>query len=97
MHNSKNRLIFSAIMAGLCSAFGADYGARTIIPQSRAVRPHKPARRRWFAGNRSSNIAHQGARECARRRGGQDWLDFRAADRVRRGLPVSWPYQRGEA
>lgn len=43
---------------------------------------------RW--GN---SVPHQGKRECARRRGGQDWLNFRAADRISRGLPVSWPYQ----
>lgn len=36
---------------------------------------------------------HQGAREMARRRGGQDWNEAKAADRIRRGLPVSWPYQ----
>lgn len=31
---------------------------------------------------------HQSARECARRRGGQNWRDYKAVDRVRRGLPV---------
>jgi hypothetical protein len=31
---------------------------------------------------------HQGKRECARRRGGEDWMRQRNEERVRRGLPV---------
>lgn len=31
---------------------------------------------------------HQGKRECARRRGGEDWIRQRAEERQRRGLPV---------
>ena len=38
---------------------------------------------RW--GN---SVPHQGYRECARRRGGKDWADQLAADRVARGLPA---------
>ena len=38
---------------------------------------------RW--GN---SVPHQGKRECARRRGGKDWADWLAADRVARGLPA---------
>lgn len=57
-----------------------------------------PAPRRWrnpFRSVLSSNKhrPHQGAREMARRRGGMDWDRFKAADRIRRGLPVSWPFQ----
>lgn len=46
-----------------------------------------PERRRWFY-RVGGWKPHQGPRECARRRGGQDWADFKAADRVRRGLPA---------
>ena len=36
----------------------------------------------------SRHLPHQGKRECARRRGGKDWADWLAADRVARGLPA---------
>lgn len=31
----------------------------------------------------------QGARECARRQGGQAWAEFKSGDRMRRGLPLT--------
>ena len=36
----------------------------------------------------SGGTPHQGPRECARRRGGQDWLGDRNFRRARRGLPA---------
>lgn len=72
------RSIMTAAMAALAySRFSSLAG---IEPRQRSVR-----------GNRYR--PHQGVRECARRVGGTAWLSYRATDRVRRGLPVSWVYR----
>lgn len=59
---------------------------QVIVPKRPRPEPARSASRserlRAAAGK-----PHQGARECARRRGSWDWLDYRVADRVRRGLP----------
>jgi len=84
----------AAIFAAAASMekFGGAQGPVQIIgPTLRA-----PTRTRQFRTWRSSAPQiKQGARECARRQGGQAWADFRASDRIRRGLPVSWPWARG--
>lgn len=62
---------------------GARGPVRIIGPTLKA-----PTRTRVFRTWRSSAPQiKQGARECARRKGGQTWAEFKAADRVRRGLP----------
>jgi len=65
-------LMVSALAAGLTPPTVATTMAR-LVP-----RRH---------GKRGPYMPHQGQRECARRRGSWDWLDYRVADRVRRGLP----------
>lgn len=77
------------------SADKAAAALRTLSPRPTSSRkrgrmPVNPFSRLW---GRSKYMPHQGKRECARRRGGDDWANFKARDRIRRGLPVSWPYQ----
>lgn len=96
MHNRKSFLAAALAMLSTPLAAASDFMLRapaTPPPQSRN-RSGKPKARkakargrnrfRWFQGR----CVPQGERECARRRGGQDWADFKAADRVRRGLPA---------
>lgn len=67
-------------LALLVSALAAGFAPPTVAG---TLAPY--VRRRH--GKRGPYMPHQGARECARRRGSWDWLDYRVADRVRRGLP----------
>ena len=80
-----NRASLAAAIAALAGAVIAkDPGGGLSTP--RPVRK-APTRIRQFRTRRSSAPQiKQGARECARRQGGQAWADFKAADRVRRGL-----------
>lgn len=82
MHNTSRSILLAAITKLMLSVPQIP-GAdfKPKLPRIRPPKYHRP---------------HQGARECARRRGGADWAQFRAADRVRRGLPVSWPYAGAE-
>lgn len=47
----------------------------------------RPAPRR-YGGRFGPYKPHQSMRECARRRGGREWANFKAIDRARRGLPA---------
>ncbi len=57
----------------------------TILAIADAAGGRLPTARR---SKDTNNWPHNGARECARRRGNPDWRQFRADDRVRRGLPA---------
>ena len=94
MHNTSRSILLAAITKLMLSAPqtpGADFKPKLPLsaPQTPGAdfKPKLPRIRppKYYG-------PHQGARECARRRGGEDWAKFRAADRVRRGLPVSWAY-----
>lgn len=90
MSQIRNRLSLSALLVALAGA--TSMGSPSVVIRDRPGPPtaKRQAHKKIRWGN---NVPHQGKRECARRRGGQDWLNFRAADRISRGLPVSWPYQ----
>lgn len=47
----------------------------------------RPAPKR-YGGRFGPYMPHQSMRECARRRGGVEWAQFKAVDRARRGLPA---------
>jgi hypothetical protein len=85
VHVRSHRLGLASALLGMAAALGIG----PSVPEPRLLKSAGagPERRRWFyrAGGCKP---HQGPRECARRRGGQDWADFKAADRVRRGLPA---------
>jgi hypothetical protein len=90
MTQIRNRLSLSARLFALAGSASLE-PSRTLIHDRPGPPPAKrQANKKIRYGN---NVPHQGRRECARRRGGQDWDTFRASDRIRRGLPVSWPYQ----
>lgn len=74
----------AAILAAAASMekLGDAVNAASPKPQTRG-----PTRTRVFRTWRSSAPQiKQGARECARRQGGQVWAEFKAADRIRRGV-----------
>lgn len=52
--------------------------------QRQQARRQSAQRRGWS----NAAMSGKGARECARRRGGEDWANFKAIDRARRGLPA---------
>ena len=85
MSFSLNRASLAAVLAAMAGAvIGKDPGGGFSIP--RPVRK-PPERTRVFRTWRSSAPQiKQGARECARRQGGQVWAEFKAMDRRRRGL-----------
>lgn len=90
MSQIKNRLSLSALLVALAGATSMD--SPSVVIRDRPGPP--PTKRQAHKKIRRGNCnPHQGARECARRRGGQEWMNYRAADRISRGLPVSWPYQ----
>lgn len=82
-----------ALLFAAAFATRFDRVAQALQMQQRAARSRAPGSslRHLYSTNKFK--PHQGKRECARRSGGQEWLNFKAADRIRRGLPVSWPYQ----
>lgn len=85
MSQIRNRLSLSALLVALA---GAGSIGPTLAPQDHQPGP-PPAKRQANKKIRWGNsVPHQGKRECARRRGGQDWADRLAADRVERGLPA---------
>lgn len=94
---------FRKPLALLALAFGAFAGAtakaaEAVREMTTAAPKLEPARQRRHKAkkkdvailHRSSSKyrAHQGDRECARRRGGLAWINHKAMDRQRRGLPV---------
>ena len=84
VHVRSRPISIAAAFLGMAASLGI--GPR--VPEQRLKSAaYGPERRRWFY-NASGCKPHQGPRECARRRGGQDWADYKAADRVRRGLPA---------
>lgn len=81
-------------LAALSGAFSDAATAAANAAKAIQIMPRtSQITRDWPVYSRSKYRPHQGARECARRRGGDDWAQFKARDRVRRGLPVSWPFQ----
>lgn len=62
------------------------------LPDAKAERrrQRQQARREHISRRGWSNakMSGKGARECARRRGGNDWANFKAIDRARRGMPA---------
>lgn len=82
----KNANALVAAILAAAASMGKHGGARgsvqVIGPALKA-----PTRTRVFRTWRSSAPQiKQGARECARRQGGQVWAEFKAADRLRRGI-----------
>lgn len=97
MHNRRLPLV-AALLAGLSTSGGHAAGELVLRPPhqppaTRQRKSSKPKKRRARAYSTNRMPNRQGERECARRRGGQDWAEFKALDRIRRGLPVSWPFQ----
>jgi len=101
---AKAGLVALASLVGLAGALAAPTPAAgaVVVNENGAIDPHaKPSREpKRRKGNRFSKAIkklrrgwsrwtpHQGARECARRRGGIDWRLERDFDRERRGLPA---------
>ena len=55
-------------------------------PRSEPRRSGRNVVRALARQGRSTGMPHQGSREAARRRGGEEWEAYKAADRARRGL-----------
>lgn len=74
----------------IAAALFAAAGLAVEAPPAQADRPRppKPNAVKMPRLSFSKYRPHQGKRECARRRGGQDWADWKSADRVSRGLPA---------
>jgi len=85
MSQIRNRLPLSALLFALAGS--ASLAPPPVFVQARPGPP--PAKRQATKKIRYGNsVPYQGKRECVRRRGGQDWANFRAADRAWRGLPI---------
>ena len=93
MHNRKNFLaamIVSGLAAvGIPVAIGSRDHTAAPAPRRRGSGPMEAIRRGRIAPHRSRYQPHESTRECARRVGGKTWAAFKAADRVRRGLPAN--------
>ncbi len=76
------------LLAGLLTAFGGVV-PRFAAPRHASGRISKPmtTTRGSIRARYSRYKPHQGERECYRRRGGADWAQYKAYDRMRRGLP----------
>ena len=85
MSQIRNRLSLSTLLVALAGS--ASLAPPPVFVQARPGPP--PAKRQANKKIRWGNsVPHQGYRECARRRGGKDWADWLAVDRVERGLPA---------
>lgn len=86
MSQIRNRLSLSALLVALAGAFPSPEAGPVPI---RLREPLPDRRKQAFKKMRHGNsVPHQSKRECARRRGGKDWADWKSADRVSRGLPA---------
>jgi hypothetical protein len=84
------RRALSWMTGSALAMMGASVSAPHVVthPQRRS----RPLRRLFPQYGSGRYRPHQGERERARRRGGIEWAEFRARDRIRRGLPVSWVF-----
>ena len=79
-------------MLSLATLLAATALSESVVPAAReavrsvAGKQPRPTFRQFFGMTDSRPNTY--ARECARRRGGQDWLDDRNFRRARRGLPA---------
>jgi hypothetical protein len=80
----QRRSLSRIAIAALSAAVGALTYTPNFISDGKAPRGWRNPLKILFSANRFT--PHQGARECARRRGGADWLAIRNADRASRGL-----------
>lgn len=85
MSQIRNRLSLSALLVALAGEHSLNPARNLIHVRSIPAPAKRQATKKTRWGN---SVPHQGKRECARRRGGQDWADQLAADRVARGLPA---------
>lgn len=88
---NSHRLAMVAALGAMLASTGESVATNSRRIQER--RKIERIRQHWPVKHGVGYVPHQGPRECARRRGGDDWLNHKAADRIRRGLPVSWPYE----
>lgn len=85
MSQIRNRLSLSVLLAALAGEHSLDPARNLIHVRSIPAPAKRQATKKTRWGN---SVPHHGKRECARRRGGQDWVNFRSADRAWRGLPI---------
>lgn len=85
MSQIRNRLSLSVLLAALAGEHSLDPARNLIHVRSIPAPAKRQATKKTRWGN---SVPHQGKRECARRRGGQDWANFRTADRAWRGLSI---------
>lgn len=75
-----------ALLAGLLAALG---GAMPRYRTPAYASTKKVGAARGFIAVRHSRYKpRQGFRECMRRRGGEEWAQYKAFDRAHRGLPT---------
>jgi hypothetical protein len=82
------------VRSSLASLFAAAFdhlivrSPNAMASKEERRRERQQARSRHYAGRNRNNarMSGLGMRECARRVGGEDWANFKAIDRARRGL-----------